>query len=576
MNIPRQFYGVNYLSKLIANYQDTDPAHFERIDYNVLEKPERVPLEHINTKQAGLNAALICSFIRKLCEDRSCGLEGIAVAKDENLILNLYRPPYSADTPHITNSTCKTVTAIAVMFALSEDRLKLEDKVLSFFPEHDGMSVPKSVRNITVEHLLTMTSASKTNEIISVCEDDWVKAFLLTDCMADPGTKFVYNSMNTYMLGAIVHKVTGESLMNYLTPRFFTPLGISHIKWELCPNGLERAGWGLHICLEDMCKIGIFLASDGSFGGSQLIHSSYIRRMKEINVTQDADGLSTGYGYQLWHLPKGFYMLSGMYGQHVIIDEKNRLVVATNSHSDKLFPDSKLTRTVLSFMNKDELYQSDSSVKEMRCYHRLNKMVADYSKDSVSLSDRQNIEKYLAVIDRKHLVLEKGSFKLFPYLMQSMYRYPPYHVNELAVRLTGDTVKVAFYKVKYECLVFEAGIGTYHLEYMRFGEDVRPVACRVYMARDEDEHNVLMLNIVFPDAGYTRVIKLFFLEDDRYAVECMEYPDVSAVVDQVLHGETVLGGNVIDLADKLPESMRVMINHTIEPRVSVNISGDSY
>ena len=571
MNIPRQFYGVNYLSKIVANYQDTDPAHFAKMDYHFLEKPERIPLEHISTKQAGLNAAVITSFINKLVTDRSCGLEGIAIARGEDLILNLYRPPYSADTPHITNSTCKTVTAIAVMFALSEERLKLDDKVISFFPEHDGKAVPKYVRDITVEHLLTMTSASKTNELISVCEDDWVKAFLLTDCMAEPGTKYVYNSINTYMLGAIVHKVTGESLMEYLTPRFFVPLGISHIKWELCPKGLERGGWGLHICLEDMLKIGMFLASDGSYGGRQLIHPLFIRKMKEKNVPQDADGLSTGYGYQLWHLPKGFYMLSGMYGQHVIIDEKNRLIVATNSHSDKMFPDSKLTRTILSFMSKEELYRSDTSIKETRCYLKLNKMVSDLSKESVGAVDIQNIEKHLAMFDRKHLMLEKGTFKLFPYLMQSMYCYPPYHVGEMSFRLTGDTVKIAFYKVKSEYLTFEAGIGVYHHEYMRFGEDVRPVACKVYMATDEDEHDVLMLNIVFPDAGYSRVVKLFFLEDDRYAVESIEYPDVKAIVDQVLHGETVLGGNVIDLADKLPESMRVMLDHTIEPRINVNV-----
>lgn len=571
MNIPRQFYGVNYLSKIVANYQDTDPAHFAKMDYHFLEKPERIPLEHISTKQAGLNAAVITSFINKLVTDRSCGLEGIAIARGEDLILNLYRPPYSADTPHITNSTCKTVTAIAVMFALSEERLKLDDKVISFFPEHVGKAVPKYVRDITVEHLLTMTSASKTNELISVCEEDWVKAFLLTDCMAEPGTKYVYNSINTYMLGAIVHKVTGESLMDYLTPRFFVPLGISHIKWELCPKGLERGGWGLHICLEDMLKIGMFLASDGSYGGRQLIQPSFIRKMKEKNVPQDAGGLSTGYGYQLWHLPKGFYMLSGMYGQHVIIDEKNRLIVATNSHSDKMFPDSKLTRTILSFMSKEELYRSDTSIKETRCYLKLNKLVSDLSKESVGAVNIQNIEKHLAVFDRKHLMLEKGTFKLFPYLMQSMYCYPPYHVGEMSFRLTGDTVKIAFYKVKSEYLTFEAGIGVYHHEYMRFGEDVRPVACKVYMATDEDEHDVLMLNIVFPDVGYSRVVKLFFLEDDRYAVECIEYPDVKAIVDQVLHGETVLGGNVIDLADKLPESMRVVLDHTIEPRINVNV-----
>lgn len=658
MNIPRQFYGVNYLSKIVSNYQDKDITYFPKTEYHYLNGSDNINLDKSASYKLGLNADVVYNFLKKLMSDRSCGVEGIAVAKGEDVLVNFYRPPYSETTPHITNSTCKTVTAIAVMFALSEERFSLEDKVVSFFDEYESKAIPSSVREITIEHLLTMTSCSKTNELISVCEDDWVKAFLLTDCSEKPGSRFIYNSMNTYMLGAILIKVTGESLMDYLTPRLWKPLGISGIKWELCPKGLERGGWGLHISLEGMLKLGMLLSSDGSFHGRQLIQPSFIRMMKNKRVLQDTDRLSTGYGYQIWHLPDGMYMLSGMYGQHVIVNEAKGLVVAVNAHSDKMFPDSKLTRNILAFINNEELTHSGFILKERMNYNKLVKFVKFYSTDYVSKEDAERIRRYIGRLDHKRLRIENGTVKLFPYLMQSMYMYPPYHINEMALKIVDDNrLKIGFYKAKTKkehiettegngilegikrfgfgkkelngkkedsgitdsdnvdaidvgtdkiCDVNTAymesddggllnqnadntiinstskenerqridllfGIGVYHHEMKAFGDDVRPVACKAYMAQDEDERNVIMLNIVFPDAGYSRQIKIFFMDDNKLALECVEYPDIKAIVDQVLSGETVLAGNAVDLVDKLPESVRVMLDQQMEPRMNVSL-----
>ena len=588
MNIPRQFYGVNYLSKIVSNYQDKDITYFPKTEYHYLNGSDNINLDKSASYKLGLNADVVYNFLKKLMSDRSCGVEGIAVAKGEDVLVNFYRPPYSETTPHITNSTCKTVTAIAVMFALSEERFSLEDKVVSFFDEYESKAIPSSVREITIEHLLTMTSCSKTNELISVCEDDWVKAFLLTDCSEKPGSRFIYNSMNTYMLGAILIKVTGESLMDYLTPRLWKPLGISGIKWELCPKGLERGGWGLHISLEGMLKLGMLLSSDGSFHGRQVIHPSFIRMMKNKKVFQDTDRLSTGYGYQIWHLPDGMYMLSGMYGQHVIVNEAKGLVVAVNAHSDKMFPDSKLTRNILAFINKEELYKPDFVLKEHMNYNKLIKLVTCYSTDYASNEEAERVRKYVERLDHRRLRIENGTVKLFPYLMQSMYMYPPYHINEMALKIVDDNrLKIGFYKAKTKKELIDSnneskeyereridllfGIGVYHHEMKAFGDDVRPVACKAYMAQDEDERNVIMLNIVFPDAGYSRQIKIFFMDDNKLALECVEYPDIKAIVDKVLSGETVLAGNAVDLVDKLPESVRVMLDQQMEPRMNVSL-----
>ncbi len=177
--------------------------------------------------------------------------------------------------------------------------------------------------------------------------------------------------MNTYMLSAIICKLTNQSLMDYISKRLFLPLGIQNAKWELCPEGVERGGWGLHLSLSGMLKIGMFLANDGAYNGRQLIHPSFIRKMKKNHVKQDVDSLAIGYGYQLWNLPYGYYMLSGMYGQHVIIDEQNKLIIATNAHNDKLFPDSILTTKILHFLNNNQLKSTKNKVVELKQYQNL-------------------------------------------------------------------------------------------------------------------------------------------------------------------------------------------------------------
>lgn len=441
-----------------------------------------------------------------------------------------------------------------------------------------------------------MTSGSKCNEITSVVEKNWVKAFLLTDCHEEPGTRFVYNSMNTYMLAAVLTKVTGKSVMEYLRPRLFAPLGINHVKWELCPEGIERGGWGLHISLEGMLKIGMFLANDGAFHGKQLIQQCYIRRMKEVNVVQDADALSTGYGYQLWHLPKGCYMLSGMYGQHVIIDEKHKLIVATNAHSNKMFPDSILTKTILDCISGKKLYRPCNPIKEKLSYHRLkwefqafcNGWQVNVSKKGgavlgygneqkkLQIQSRNKTKELLKLFHKKRLHIDQAVIKLFPYMMQGMYQYPSFQMSDISVLMDDEKARFCFYKVKdkksiekRERIVMEAGYASYIYQTITIGKDKKQIAVKAYPAMDEDDHDVLMLDIVFLAEGFSRLIKFFILEE-RIGVECLEFPDMRAIVEQVIYGDTILAGNTIDLTNKLPETVRVFLEHKVEPRVNAN------
>lgn len=597
MNIPRQFYGVSYISKLVNGFQDREMIQNPKLHFHKIDDITPIPLNRATTMELGMNAEVVLQFLRKITEKKSCALDGLAIAKDGKLLFAGYRPPYKESIPHITNSTCKTVTAIAVMFAISENLVTEEDTVLSFFPEYETLLTPRYVKQINIRHLLTMTSGSKCNEVSAMIEDNWVKAFLLSECQYEPGSKFVYNSMNTYMLSAILCKVTGKSLMEYLRPRLFEPLGINHIKWEVCSLGYERGGWGLHISIENMVKIGFFLANDGMYNGNQLLAKPFVKRMKTECVPQDADFLAKDYGFQLWHLPGSLYMTSGMYGQHIIIDEAHNLIVATNAHCDKMFPDSALVKYVLSFMNHEKLYEPQNIIKEKMVYHTLvqgfhafckgyritdaadkqNVMlpfsVFEAKQERCKKSETEKLNHYLKRLDHKRLHVDQAAFKFFPYLMQGMYQCPPFMVSDISFKCGNDKISLCFYKengkmdgAKRERIIIEAGHNAYCYQNLLIGENHTEVAVKAGYATDEDNYPVILFEIVFLSAGFSRIIKIF-LQEERIAIECMEYPDMLAIVEQVLYGDTVLAGNTIDLTNKLPESMRIMLEHKVEPRM---------
>lgn len=595
MNIPRQFLGVNYLASLVETFQDNEYVDCPHIKCHEIDDIRAFDLLSKNTYELGLNAQCISQFLKNIITDKSCALDGIAICRGEHLLFSNYKTPFCADMPRITNSTCKTVVAIATMFAISDKLIQESDFVLSFFPEYDSMLTPRAVKNITISHLLSMTSCSKCNETISVTESNWVKAFLFSDCQEEPGSKFIYNSMNTYMLAAVLTKVTGVSLMDYLKKRFFEPLGINHIKWELCPMGIERGGWGLHISLQDMLKIGLFLANNGTYHNMQLLKPDFVKKIKTIHVSQDIDKLSTGYGYQIWHLPHGFYMLSGMYGQHVIIDDKHKLVIATNAHSDKMFPDSSLTKKIISFMTDSQLYHPAGRIKENMDYSILMRQICAFSK-GIDITDISSIFSYQKVVseyykrqeldiirlkaalksfDRNKIHIDQTSIKLFPYMLQGMYQCPPFHVSDIAFCLKNNAIKICFFKEQpkktathpREKIIVTAGLVHYFYEEITIGNTKKQIATRIFLTHDEEKNDVLMLEIVFPSEGFIRIIK-FFVFEDKLSIECVEYPNIYNITEQVLYGETILAGTRIDLSDKLPQGVKLFLNHKMEPQVN--------
>ena len=290
----------------------------------------------------GVSSAGIIDFINTA--DTS-GLENhsFMMLRHGKVIAEGWWKPYGPDYKHIMFSASKTFTSTAVGLAVSENRLKVTDKVISFFPYSLPDSISEYMKGMTVKDLLTMSAGQDPEPSAWSANGDWITLFLSTAPKYKPGTVFKYNNMATFMLSAIVQQVTGETVFNYLMPRIFKPLGIRGIDWDLNPQGISMGMIGLRLRTEDLAKFGQLLSNGGVWNGKQLIPKEWIKeatafQIKNSDEPEEKRSLSDwgqGYAYQMWRGKNNTVRLDGMGGQFVVlIPDKDAIVVFTANNTN--------------------------------------------------------------------------------------------------------------------------------------------------------------------------------------------------------------------------------------------------
>lgn len=287
----------------------------------------------------------------KAVADAGQDLHSIMIVQRGKVIKERWLGEGAWNKPHVLNSVSKTFTATAVGFAVAEGKLRLTDKVISFFPDQLPAEISPNLEKLEVRHLLTMSSGHDVDPTpLTRGEDsqelDWVRTFLAAPLTHEPGTFFVYNSLGTYMLSAIVQKVTGEKVIDYLYPRLFRPLGIVGATWQESPQGINCGGWGLYLKTEDLAKMGQLFLQKGTWNGKRLLPESWIdeatrshiaslpagTRREELTIKpKDSDWLQ-GYGYQMWRCRHDAVRADGANGQYIIILPEQEAVIAMTAN----------------------------------------------------------------------------------------------------------------------------------------------------------------------------------------------------------------------------------------------------
>ena len=346
------------VAELLRNLIRGNTEHISRVTFTpqktaFQEEAAGRPLPRKTPESQGLSSWYLARLIEELAADERTDLHHVIVLRHGAVVAQADVAPYRRGMWHASYSMCKTVTGMAVGMLIDEGRLSLEDRIV---PLLDRKLLFTGIRqkSLTVEHLLTMTSGVGFNETGIVSGDDWVAGYLQSPVKGTPGTSFSYNSMNSYILSAVVTKVTGESMMEYLRPRLWEPLGIRQVFWESCPKGINKGGWGLFISTEDAAKLGQLYLQKGSWEGRQLISEDWVEAATRKHIDTPEEMGPYGYGYQVWMGGRpGSCTFNGMLGQNVIVYPDLDMVIAANAGSDELFQNCVLLNIVKKYFEGD-------------------------------------------------------------------------------------------------------------------------------------------------------------------------------------------------------------------------------
>ena len=309
--------------------------------------------------------------------------------------------PYRPDLKHTMYSVSKSFSATAIGFAVSENLLTVNDKVISFFPEYLPDSISQYLSELRIKDLLSMSVGHETDATRPVINRDsnWVKSFLAVPIVHKPGTKFLYNSLGSHMLSAIVQKVTGKKMIDYLQPRLFEPLGIEGMDWERDPQGITTGGWGLRIKTEDMAKFGQLFLQKGMWNGKQVIPAVWIEEASTPKIIQhpelsqskrDSSDWEQGYCFQMWRCRNNAYRGDGAFGQFIIVMPNQDAVIAITSETPDMQDEINLVwKYLLPAIRNDKL--NDNTIKLSTLKQKLTSLALPMPQTISASSIEKNI-----------------------------------------------------------------------------------------------------------------------------------------------------------------------------------------
>jgi CubicO group peptidase (beta-lactamase class C family) len=284
----------------------------------------------------GVSSAGVRAFVEAADQDLDA-MHSFMLVRHGHVVAEGWWAPYDPASRHALYSLSKSFTSTAVGLAAAEGKLSVDDEVLKFFPEEAPARPNDNLRAMRVSDLLRMSTGHQ-SEPPRKSDEPWARSFLAHPVPFKPGTHFLYNTSATYMASAIVQKATGETVLDYLRPRLFEPLGIDDPTWEASPQGVTAGGYGLSVRTEDIARFGQLYLQRGNWQGRQLVPAAWVdaaTARQTSNGSNPASDWDQGYGYQFWRSRHGAYRGDGAFGQYcVVLPEQDAVIAITSGLGD--------------------------------------------------------------------------------------------------------------------------------------------------------------------------------------------------------------------------------------------------
>ncbi len=489
-----------------------------------IAKRAEAPLVRIRPEEAGISSSYLCEFLEALESDRGIALHTLSISRGGKPFLAVAAPGYDLTVRHLTHSVCKTVTGLAVGLLVDEGKLSLDTPLYTFFPDKLSPLYGGKSRLITIRHLLSMSSGVPFAETGSVTSEDWIRSFFDSVPSFTPGTGFAYNSMNTYMLSAVIERITKQSLPDYLRPRLFEPLGIDDVVWERCPLGITKGGWGLYLAPQDMLKLGELILGRGLYKGRRLIPATWIDEMCRPHKKTPAKLGPYSYGYQIWVAEDGKSLLcNGMLGQNIWICPENGIVLACNAGNCELYQQGNLLPLIREYFSRPF---PPSLKKDRGGYRRLKRLEESFFATRAFTKPYhaphhewhgRGFPRILSTLPNTTFVAAPNNFGLLPVFVMLMQNSLNRGIRSIHM---GVFDKKLYAYIREGDESYRIGIG-----FSDFVENVVTVRGESYLLRargefcdDTDGFPVFKMEFIFPELPCARRIKLYYAEKEPFMV----------------------------------------------------------
>lgn len=536
---------ANRSMQLLVRLLDSKTATEPMEDFGV-QKPEiplgqsSQPLPQEIPEREGIPSRQITGFLQALDQDPTLRMHSVLILRNGKLLCQAAFGAQLLELPRMTFSACKSVTAMAIGLLMDDGLLTPTDKLVDLFPQDCGPVTKRLIKDLTVEHLLSMQTGNQFNEVSAMTESDWVHGYFLSPSLTDPRGKFQYNSLNTYILAVLVTRLTGKTLSDFLTERLFEPMGIGDFYWETCPQGIEKGGWGLYLRAEDLAKLGQLVLDHGYWNGRQLLSRDFLDQATQVHSQVPDNYGDFQYGWQMWvGRQENTVLFNGMLGQNMLCFRDSGIILVSHAGNSETFQQSNYFQLAHQFFGgtfPKELPRNLAAERELR---RTVQALADCT------GPVPTKEQFLAFAGKRFVTEDPraASTGLLPLTLQAVENC--YSKGLQAVTVSGTRTQISvLYEERDQLYHVIAGTKEPVYQILNFRGNEFRVAAQARFTHNEEENPVLRVQIDFLETPCSRILKLY-LTPKGPLLRQEETPNVDYLLDTVILSAPTAGAKAL-------------------------------
>ena len=486
------------------------------------------PFPRAAPESQGVSSRQIRSFLEELDRDKSLYTQSVMILRNGTVLCEAAYGAQDLRAAKYTFSACKSVVSLAVGLLSDDGVLSVHDEVAGIFDEAGTTALRRRLKGMTVEDLLTMRSGVLFTEAEALTETDWVRRFLGATLKGEPGKEFAYNSLNTYLLAAIVRLKAGKSLTELLQERLFDPMGITGVHWETCPKGIEKGGWGLYIRPEDLAKLGQLVMDGGLWQGERLLSRAYIDAAATAYAVPPETAGDFNYGYQIWvGRSENTFLFNGMLGQNVLGFLDSSILVVSHAGADTDFQESRYFEIVSRYFGGRFPARLPEDPAAQASLADAAAGFSAYSRPPAALDGRETpfLRSFTAPDGAA------ASVGLLPVALQALHNNYAAGLASVAVSVK-DGLPELIYRERDALRRLPVGLGRPVVTQLDFRGDMYQVAALGRFTHDEEERPVFYIRLEFLETPCVRIIKLIW-DGDGLLLRQRETPGIPYVFEKL-------------------------------------------